>query len=95
MRFSVLLAGLATSFAFSSPVLADSDLEKCKFVGAISNADQGIAACDRVIQDSKVTGPARAAALSNRCGWWWAKRSLANVPPLTARFSRTPWRESD
>ncbi len=76
MRFSVLLAGLATSFAFSSPVLADSqsDLDQCKFVGAISKADQGIAACDRVIQDPKVTGPARAAALSNRCGWWWAKK---------------------
>jgi lipoprotein NlpI len=76
MRFSLLLAGLATSFAFASPVLADSqsDLDQCKFVGAISKADQGIAACDRVIQDSKVTGPARAAALSNRCGWWWAKK---------------------
>jgi tetratricopeptide (TPR) repeat protein len=76
MRFSVLLAGLATSFALSSPVLADSqgDLEQCKFVGEISKADQGIAACDRVILDSKVTGPARAAALSNRCGWWWAKK---------------------
>jgi len=76
MRFSVLLAGLATSFAFSSPVLADSqsDLDQCKFVGSISKADEGIAACDRVIQDSKVTGPARAAALSNRCGWWWAKK---------------------
>ena len=44
MRFSVLLAGLATSLAFSSPVLADSDLDQCKFVGAISKADQGIAA---------------------------------------------------
>ena len=74
MRFSVLLAGLATSLAFSSPVLAESDLDQCKFVGTISKADQGIAACDRVIQDSKVTGPARAAALSNRCGWWWAKK---------------------
>jgi lipoprotein NlpI len=76
MRFSVLLAGLATSFAFSSPVLADTqgDLDQCKFVGEISKADQGIAACDRVIQDSKVTGPARVAALGNRCGWWWAKK---------------------
>jgi lipoprotein NlpI len=76
MRFSVLLAGLATSFAFSSPVLADTqgDLNQCKFVGEISKADQGIAACDRVIQDSKVTGPSRTAALSNRCGWWWAKK---------------------
>jgi lipoprotein NlpI len=76
MRFSVFLAGLATSFAFSSPVLADnqSDLDRCKFVGEISKADQSIAACDRVIQDSKVTGPARAIAFSNRCGWWWAKK---------------------
>jgi tetratricopeptide (TPR) repeat protein len=76
MRFSVLLAGLATSLAFSSPVLADSqsDLDQCKFAGVISKAEQGIAACDRVIQDSKVTGPARATALSNRCGWWWAKK---------------------
>lgn len=76
MRFSVLLAGLATSFAFSSPVLAanQSDLDQCKFVGEISKADQSIAACDRVIQDSKVTGTARAIALSNRCGWWWAKK---------------------
>jgi lipoprotein NlpI len=75
MRFSVLLAGLATSFAFSGPALADSqrDLDQCKFVGTVSKADQGIAACDRVIQDSTVTGPGRAAAFSNRCGWWWAK----------------------
>jgi lipoprotein NlpI len=76
MRFSVLLAGLATSFAFSSPVLADSqsDLDQCKFVGTISAADQGIAACDRIIADAKVTGSGRAVALSNRCGWWWAKK---------------------
>jgi tetratricopeptide (TPR) repeat protein len=75
MRFSVLLAGLATSFAFAGPVLADSqsDLDQCKFVGAISKADQGIAACDRVISDAKLTGPGRAVAFSNRCGWWWAK----------------------
>ena len=33
MRFSVLLAALATSLAFSGPVLADSDLDLCKFVG--------------------------------------------------------------
>jgi lipoprotein NlpI len=76
MRFSVLLAGLATWFAFSNPVLADnhSDLDQCKFVGEVSQADQSIAACDRLIQNSKVTGPARAIAFSNRCGWWWAKK---------------------
>jgi lipoprotein NlpI len=76
MRFSVLLAGLATLAVISSPVLADSqsDLEQCKFVGEISNADRSIAACDRVINDAKVTGANRAIALSNRCGWWWAKK---------------------
>ena len=76
MRSSVLLAALATSFAFSSPLLADtqSDLDQCKFVGEISKAEQSIAACDRAIKDSKVTGPARAIAFSNRCGWWWAKK---------------------
>jgi len=76
MRFSVLLAGLATWFAFSSPVLADSqsDSDQCKFVGEISKADQSIAACDRVISDARVTGSDRAIAFSNRCGWWWAKK---------------------
>ena len=76
MRFSVLLAGLATWFAFSSPVLADSqnDSYQCKFVGEISKADQSIAACDRVISDARVTGSDRAIAFSNRCGWWWAKK---------------------
>jgi lipoprotein NlpI len=76
MRFSVLLAGLATSLAFSTPVLADnlSDLDQCKFVGEISKADQGIAACGRIIGDAKVAGSGRAVAFSNRCGWWWAKK---------------------
>ncbi len=76
MRFSVLLAALATSFALSSTLLANSqgDLEHCKFVGEISKADEGIAACGRVLDDPKVTAQNRAAALSNRCGWWWAKK---------------------
>jgi len=76
MRVSVLLAGLVTWFAFSSPVLADSqsDSDQCKFVGEISKADQSIAACDRVISDARVTGSDRAIAFSNRCGWWWAKK---------------------
>ena len=76
MRFSVLLAALATSFTLSGPVLADSqgDIDHCKFVGEISKADEGIAACDRVINDPKVTAQNRSAALSNRCGWWWAKK---------------------
>jgi lipoprotein NlpI len=76
MRFSVLLAAWATSIALSGPVLADSqsDIERCKFVGEISKADEGIAACDRVINDPKVTAQNRSAAFSNRCGWWWAKK---------------------
>ena len=76
MRFSVLLAGLATWFAFATPALADShgDLEQCRFVGEISKADRSIAACDRVLNDPKITGSSRAAALGSRCGWWWAKK---------------------
>ena len=76
MRFSVLLAALATSLALSGPVHADAqgDLDRCKFVGELSKADEGIAACDRVINDTKLTAQNRAAAFSNRCGWWWAKK---------------------
>jgi lipoprotein NlpI len=75
MRFSVLQAALAVTLVLSSPARADSesDLDRCKFVGEISNADEGIAACDRVIGDSKVTAKNRAAAFGNRCGWWWSK----------------------
>lgn len=76
MRFSVFLAALATSLALSSQLLADSqsDIDHCKFVGEISKADESIAACDRVINDPKVSAQNRAAALSSRCGWWWAKK---------------------
>jgi lipoprotein NlpI len=76
MRFSMLLAGLATSLAFASPALADSqsDLDRCKFAGAIGKADESIAACDRVVNDPKTTAPSRAVAFGSRCGWWWAKK---------------------
>jgi tetratricopeptide (TPR) repeat protein len=76
MRFSMLLAALAASFVSFSPALADSqsDLDRCKFVGELRKSDEGVAACDRVINDPKVTAQNRAAAFSNRCGWWWAKR---------------------
>src|SRR6266404_6185846 len=76
MRFSVMFAGLTILLIISSPVLADSraDLDRCKFAGQITNADQNIAACDRVLNDPKTTGPGRASAFSNRCGWWWAKK---------------------
>jgi lipoprotein NlpI len=83
MRFLGLFAGLATLFVTSGPVLADSqgDLDSCKFVGEISKADQSIAACDRVLGDPKVTGPSRAVALSNRCGWRWAKKEPDRALP--------------
>jgi tetratricopeptide (TPR) repeat protein len=76
MRFSMLLAGLVTSLAFTSPVLADSqsDLDHCKFAGEVSKADESIAACDRIINDPKATAPNRAVAFGSRCGWWWAKK---------------------
>jgi tetratricopeptide (TPR) repeat protein len=76
MRFSMLLAGLVTSLAFTGPVLADSqgDLDHCKFAGAVSKADESIAACDRIINDPKATAPNRAVAFGSRCGWWWAKK---------------------
>ena len=81
MRFSVLLAACATSLlAVSSappnPARADTqdDLDRCRFAGELSKADEGIAACDRVISDSSVTAKDRAAAFSSRCGWWWAKK---------------------
>jgi tetratricopeptide (TPR) repeat protein len=76
MRLSMLLAGLIASLVVASPVLADSqsDLNLCKFVGEISKADESIAACDRVINDPKVTAANRAVAFGSRCGWWWAKK---------------------
>jgi tetratricopeptide (TPR) repeat protein len=76
MRFSMLLAGPVTVLALSGPVLADSqgDLDHCKFVGAVSKADESIAACDRAINDPKVTSANRAVAFGNRCGWWWTKK---------------------
>ena len=81
MRFSVLLAALAIaalamSFAWLNPALAQGqdDLARCKFVGELSKADEGIAACDHAINDSKTSAQDRASALSSRCGWWWAKK---------------------
>src|SRR5215469_2103211 len=74
MRVAGLIAGLVALAAV--PAFADnySDLDQCKFVGEISKADQSIAACDRLIGDSTVTGSTRAAAFLNRCGWRWAKK---------------------
>jgi lipoprotein NlpI len=51
-----------------------ADLDRCRFAGGLNKADEGIAACDRVVADSKVSSQDRASALSSRCGWWWAKK---------------------
>ncbi len=68
--------GLAVLFAISSPALADNrrELNQCRFVGEIDNADLNIAACDRALNDPETSGSNRAVALSNRCGWWWVKK---------------------
>lgn len=75
MRFLVFLAVLAlTSFAAPLLAAAEGDLDRCKFAGKFAQADQSILACDRLINDAKATAQSRAAALSNRCGWWWVKK---------------------
>lgn len=76
MRFSVLAAVSAPFLMLLAPAVADSqaDLDRCKFVGELNKADDGIAACDRVVNDAKISAQDRAGALSSRCGWWWAKK---------------------
>ena len=76
MRFPLLVAALVGSaILVGSPrAEAQTDPDRCRFVGELSKADDAIASCDRVIGDSKTNAPDRAAALSSRCGWWWAKK---------------------
>ena len=77
MRFSLLLATLLASLTLAArPALAEgsADLDRCRFAGELSKADDGIASCDRVIKDSKTNAQDRVSALSSRCGWWWAKK---------------------
>lgn len=77
MRFSVLLVLTVTLFALLigfDGVKAQGDLDQCRFAGQLDKADQGIAACDRVINDTKTSTQDRASALSSRCGWWWTKK---------------------
>ena len=76
MRFSVLATALAAFLVLSGPAVADSraDLDRCKFAGELNKADDGISACDRVVNDSKISAQDRASALSSRCGWWWSKK---------------------
>ncbi len=75
MRFSVLAPALAAFLMLLAPAFADSqaDLDRCKFAGELNKADDGIAACGRVIDDPKISAQDRASALNSRCGWWWAK----------------------
>ena len=76
MRFSVLApAFIATALLLNAASAADeADLARCKFAGELNKADEGIAACDRVVSDPKTSSQDRASALSSRCGWWWAKK---------------------
>jgi lipoprotein NlpI len=77
MRFTWVLSALVASVTLVSSPRADAqtaDLNRCRFVGELSKADDGIASCDRAIGDSKTNPADRAAALSSRCGWWWAKK---------------------
>ncbi len=78
MRISVLLASFVALMALPGAARADSqsDLEGCKFAGQFSKANESIAACDRVINDSKVSVQDRSAALSSRCGWRWTRQEL-------------------
>jgi tetratricopeptide (TPR) repeat protein len=76
MRLSVLVAAsaaLLVLFSFDT-ASAQGDLDQCRFAGQLNKADDGITACDHVINDTKTSTQDRATALSNRCGWWWAKK---------------------
>lgn len=81
MLFSVRAAVLAIFLMPFSPALAadQTDLDHCKFAGELNKADDGISACDRVVNDSKTSTQDRASALSSRCGWWWAKNDSARA----------------
>jgi lipoprotein NlpI len=76
MRSLVRAPALATFLMLCSPAFAadQADLDRCKFVGELNKADDGISACDRVVGDTKISTQDRANALSSRCGWWWAKK---------------------
>jgi lipoprotein NlpI len=76
LRFSVFAFALAAVVISSNNASAadQADLDRCKFAGELNRTDEGIAACDRVVGDSKMSPQDRASALSSRCGWWWAKK---------------------
>ena len=89
MYFSVPLAGLAVLFAISNRIPAKAQIpdrtrsksDQCRFAGQIGDADSNIAACDRALNDPGISTAGRAAALSNRCGWWWAKKDSDRALP--------------
>jgi lipoprotein NlpI len=93
MRLSLFLAAFAVLISVSGPALAEnrSDLDSCKFAGELAKANESIAACDRVINDPKVSAQDRSAALSSRCGWWWTKqdpdRALSDCNEAIRLFS--------
>ena len=90
MRLLVLLAVLAALASFSAPArAAEGDLDRCKFAGQFAQADESILACDRLINDPKATAQSRAAALSNRCGWWWVKKDPDRALPDCNEAIRT------
>lgn len=77
MRFSVLLVPtlvVSTALFSFNAANAQGDLDQCRFAGQLNKADDGIAACDRIINDTKTSTQDRASALSSRCGWWWTKK---------------------
>ena len=76
MRFPMLMAASAAALMIVGMHASDaqSDLDQCRFVGQLDKADDGVAACDRIIKDSKTSAQDRTSALSSRCGWWWAKK---------------------
>ena len=61
-------------FCNAAAAADQADLDRCRFAGELNKADEGIAACDRAVGDSKLSPQDRASALSSRCGWWWAKK---------------------
>jgi lipoprotein NlpI len=71
--FASALAAVVISFNHASAA-DQADLDRCRFAGELNKTDEGIAACDRVVSDSKMSLQDRASALSSRCGWWWAKK---------------------
>jgi tetratricopeptide (TPR) repeat protein len=96
MRSLVLAAALAASMSFSVRALAENqaDLDRCKFAGEFAKANESIAACDRVINDPKVTAQDRSGALSSRCGWLWTRqeidRALSDCNEAIRLFSGNP-----